>query len=106
MVLGLPYSEVAHVALEFYPDAKEAGLSCTNIQRIIKRLTGRKFESLLPSKANLEVETGLLFVHVPQSAHTVVLFQGIVYDPQTGVVWNLHAYLATRKAKPYRLLRP
>lgn len=106
MILGVTHSEIKKVALQFWPEVEKEGLSVKNAQRIIKKFRTAPFASVQTKDLNLETQTGILFVKIPAGYHAIILFQGVVYDPATGTVWNLHAYIATRKAKPYRLLIP
>ena len=106
MILGLPYQEVSKKALELFAKPHETGLSVRDTQRLIRSLTGRVFESVKAAELDLEDETGVLFVMLPHVYHAVVLFEGSVFNPTDGLMWNRHAYLATKKARPVRLLRP
>lgn len=106
MILGISYSEVSKRALTLFVKPHHAGLTVRDAQRLIRSLTGRTFESLKASLVDLDDETGVLFVKLPSDYHAVVLFEGSIYNPADGLIWNRHAYFATKKAHPVRLLRP
>ena len=108
MVLGLPYVEVSKVAEAIQPDAQYNGITMRVAQRITNKLVGRQLQSINPkaTETDLESETGVLWLRMGREYHAVVLFEGVVYNPADGLIWNLHAYLATKKAHVVRLLRP
>lgn len=108
MVLGLPYVEVSKMAETIKPDPRESGITIREAQRISQKLVGRTLQSINPkaTEIDLESETGILYVRLGREYHAVVLFEGVVYNPADGLIWNLHTYLATRKASVVRLLRP
>lgn len=105
-LLSVPYPDVLAAAVKLVADPKTDGISVRECQRIVRRLTGRVFQSLSPKDAELESETGILFCKVPGGYHAVVLFEGVVFNPQDGLVWNYSTYLASKKAHPFRFLRP
>ena len=106
MILGMPYQEVSKKAIELFTKPHETGLSVRDAQRMIRLLAGRVFQSIKATETDLDDETGVLFVKLPQDYHAVVLFEGSIYNPADGLFWNRHAYFATKKAHPVRLLRP
>lgn len=105
MISGIAYSEVSKKALELWPDPHHTGLTVREAQRLIKVLVGFMYDSIKPP-ADLDDETGVLFVKLPDSYHAVALFEGAIFNPADGLLWNRHAYLATKKAHAVRLLRP
>ena len=108
MVLGVSYSEVSSKALELFNRPHHTGLGTRDTQQLAKALVGRIFQSLRPSSEHdFTDDTGILFVKLAKiGEHAVVLFEGSVYDPSDGMLWSLHAYLATKKAHILRFLRP
>lgn len=108
MVLGVSYQEVSKKALDLFNRPHHVGLGTQDTQKLAHALVGRRFESLRPhTDHDYGDETGILFVKIPKvSEHAIVLFEGSVYDPSDGLFWNLHAYLATKKAYILRFLRP
>ena len=106
MLLGVPYSAVSAKALEFWPKSNKSGLTVREAQRVIHALAGRYFESVDARKTDLDDETGILFVKLPGDYHAVALFEGVIYNPADGLLWNRSAYCATKKAQLQRLLRP
>lgn len=105
-LLSIPYPDVKKAAHKEVEDPKATGISVRECQFIAKRLTGRTFQSVRPDNAELNIETGILFCKVPGGYHAVVLFEGILFNPQDGLVWNYETYLASKKAHPVRFLRP
>lgn len=106
MVLGLPYVQVSAMALELWPAPHKTGLTVRETQRLTKHLTGHYMQSVPTKGLTIEEETGILFVKLPDGYHAVVLFEGVLVNPADGLIWNPHAYLATVKGHPIRLLRP
>ena len=108
MVLGLPYVEVSKFAETIKPDPRESGITIREAQQIAKKLVGHPFQSINPkaTEIDLESDTGILWLRLGRDYHAVVLFEGVVYNPADGLIWNLHTYLATKKAHVIRLLRP
>ena len=108
MILGLPYHDVSKVALTVKPAPHEDGITMKEAQSICKKLVGHLFQSINPKGTDIDLDsdTGILWLRMGRDYHAVVLFEGIVYNPADGLIWNLHAYLATKKAHVVRLLRP
>lgn len=106
MISERPYKEISSAALELWPQPHKTGLSVKDTQRLLKKVLGRTWESLLPKSIQLEEETGVLFVRLSEGYHAVALFEGVIVNPADGLIWSLHAYLATKKAHPVRFLRP
>lgn len=106
MLLGIGYPEVSHKARELWPNPHRTGLTVRDAQRLIRSLTGRVFESVKAVDNELDDQTGVLFVSLPDDYHAVALFEGVIFNPADGMIWNRSAYFATKKAHPVRLLRP
>lgn len=106
MVAAVPYKDVSRKALELWPTPHTTGLSVRDAQRLLKALLGHQWLSVAPKDANLEEETGVLFVKLTNGYHAVALFEGVVINPADGLIWNLPTYLATKKGHPIRFLRP
>ena len=110
MILGIPYVNVYKVAKDIYPECGIKGLTTRQTMRIVRKL-GRTLESVSIKGLSLENETGILDVRIRREHHSVVLFEGIVYNPADGIIYNLDAYLAgaassdQAKAVPTRLFR-
>ena len=106
MILGVGYAEVSRKAREIWPNPHHTGLTVRETQRLTHALIGRSLESLDVKTVDLEDETGVLFVKLPGDYHAIALFEGVVFNPADGLIWNRSAYFATKKAHPVRLLRP
>ena len=106
MILAIPYNEVSKKALTLFEKPHSTGLSVRDTQRLSKALVGRLLQSVDAAKIDLDDETGILFVKLPGDYHAVALFEGSIFNPADGLLWNRHAYLATKKAHVVRLLRP
>ena len=104
MILGIPYVTVYRAAHALYPACGSKGLTTRQMLRVVRSL-GFHLTPTAIENANLEDETGILDVKIKQSLHAVVLFEGVVFNPADGLIYNLEAYLAG-KAKPVRLFRP
>ena len=105
MVLGIPYAEVCHTALELYPASSSAGLTTRQMLAVTRKL-GRNLQSIPIQEVQLDAETGILDVRIKRRYHAVVLFEGVVVNPADGLIYNLDTYLAARKATPSRFFRP
>ena len=108
MVLGKPYVEVSQVAETIKPDPREKGITIREAQTIAKKLVGRQFESINPKATDTDLgsETGVLYVRLGRDYHALVLFEGVIFNPADGLLWNLEAYLGNKKAHVVRLLKP
>ena len=105
MILGLPYAEVCKTALDMYPTCSHAGLTTRQMLAVTRALK-RNLLSVAIKDAQLESETGILDVRIGRRYHAVVLFEGVVFNPADGLIYNLDTYLADRKATPTRFFRP
>ena len=105
MVLGLPYSEVCSKALELYPTCSSTGLTTRQMLAVTRALK-RNLTSVPIKEAQLDSETGILDVRIGRRYHALVLFEGVVFNPADGLIYNLDTYLACRKATPSRFFRP
>ena len=106
MLCGISYNEASKKAVELFPEPHKTGLNVKETQRLIKALVGRYFESLSTKTLDLDEETGILFVKLPDEYHAVALFEGSIFNPMDGLLWNRSAYFETKKAHTVRLLRP
>lgn len=92
MLLGKPYREVSEAALVACSRPHKSGLWTPEIIRVAKHLGA----ILKPQdvKAFDEEGTGLLVVRKKNGvSHVVLLFQGVVVDPSSGLVYDLDTYL-------------
>ena len=100
MLLGLPYSEVRKAASDIYKERLKEGLDTRSMIRIAKEL-GHVLKSVPYPNPDLEPQTGILGTY----DHYVMLFEGVVYNPADGLLYDVDTYLASRKrVKPMRLL--
>lgn len=81
MALGIPYREV----LRHAPYAVIDGISLRRFHQIGAAL-GVKFS--LVKDANLEDDTGLLWVDFSRSAHLVYIHHGLLINPSDATVWS------------------
>lgn len=49
---------------------------------------------------DLDTTTGILHLEHRAGAHVVVLAEGLIFDPDGGVVWSPDVYLLSQDAKP------
>jgi len=105
MILGIPYAEVCSTALGLYPECSASGLTTRQMLAVTRALK-RNLVSVPVKDLSLEGETGILDVRIGRRYHAVVLFEGVVFNPADGLIYNLDTYLASRKATPTRFFRP
>lgn len=106
MMLGEPYPNVNQAAgqsLKKWPDPE--GLSTRQLQTIAKKL-GHVLQSVSIKDLDLHDSTGILLVRIKNYHHFVALFEGVLIDPSSGLLWNLDTFLHSEKAHPVRFLRP
>ncbi len=98
MALGQPYRAVAEVVLSVSPRALKRGLYWTEIDRV-----AASFGAVFRKTASAEDVTGLLMVADSRKCeHALALFQGIVIDPESGLLWDFDTYVS--QWKRYRIL--
>lgn len=103
MLLGLPYVEVSSMAVSLWPQAPQTGLWTTEIRKLAKKL-GHPLSSV-PIKQMVEQDTGIIVVKQPTQDHVVLLFQGVIFNPADGLLYEYDTYFANQHAKAIRLLR-
>ena len=88
------YEDVYDYAVRIYTDIT-GGLYTTEVKRVARHFKA----TLLYHRKWTEAagDTGLLLVSFRerQTNHMVLLFNGVVYDPQEGQLWEPDAYLAS-----------
>jgi hypothetical protein len=96
MLLSTPYEDVYVATAAVDPARSQRGLHLKDLQAIAAKL-GTRLEQRRRSAYDLDVDTGILKVtrDRPYWSHFVVLFRGIVLDPDGGAVYeDLDDYLA------------
>ncbi len=107
MVLGEPYETVSRVARELVDRPHDRGLYTSEIKKVAKKLGHRLTTVRISRGHDFEEVTGILLVRFKDdSEHAVVLFNGTLYDPSTGMLYLPEAYFATEEARPINLLIP
>jgi ABC-type bacteriocin/lantibiotic exporter with double-glycine peptidase domain len=105
MILGRPYLEVAEYtnkSIKGYTVG--GGLELRQI-RAIARHFGEEFQSIpINRHSDLSEETGILSI-LKKTPHVVVIFQGTIIDPASGLIYTPEAYAAYQKGRFNRLLR-
>lgn len=103
MLLEKPYIEVADAARAVDPHALDVGLTVSETRRVATKL-GRRL--VVRPEPDLDEDTGILFVKRKgqRTFHAVVLFNGSVYNPATGLLSTADAYLAIDHARIYKFL--
>lgn len=92
MLLGKPYRQISDAALVVCPRPHKSGLWTTEIIKVAKKL-GATLKREDPKTFD-EEGTGLLIVRKRNgTSHVVLLFQGIVIDPSSGLVYDKDTYL-------------
>ncbi len=106
MILGKSYQEVSAAASSFIVKPHKNGLGTGEIKKIALKL-GAKLTSTKTKGLPLDEETGIFLVRFPDKIeHAVVLFQGVIYDPYDGLLYDSTTYLSSKNAHPLNLLRP
>ena len=100
MILGRPYVEVSEMALSLFKDPHKVGLVTREIMRLLRHL-GANPTSLPLKGLSLEEETGLLLT----SGHAVVVFQGVIYDPLNGLLYQPDVYSTATHQRLVRFIR-
>lgn len=107
ILLGHPYREVYEAVLSRYKQCEKYGLEIRQMIGAAKAL-GHPLVSLPPT--DLEDATGILKVKIHSNDpddmdyHYVVVFNGVVFNPSSGLLYTLDAYLAANHARVLRLL--
>jgi len=104
MILNLDYLTVAAAASKCVKGWEKSGLTTREAMRVGRALKAR-FTSL-PASGEEDLPTGILWLRRGNTYHAVVHFNGVVYDPSDGVVWEPTTYLKATRYKPHRLLVP
>lgn len=105
MLSGRPYREVSEAAIAVSPVVHRTGLWNTELGRIARAI-GFKLRPARKIVTDPDT-TGLLVVKKKNGAgHVVVLFQGVVVDPASGLIWDLDTYLAHGSWTIRALLEP
>ena len=53
-----------------------------------------------------DAPTGILLLRRGRDYHAAVWFEGVIYDPSDGILWEPLAYWHSSKYTPYRILIP
>jgi hypothetical protein len=104
MLLGKPYPEVYQAAKAAVPTVDVKGLANTEMIEIAQILGAalkviKKYELDEDSSGILTLDRGRR-----SAAHAVILFQGVIYNPADGVVYDAETFLRDRKWKRRVLL--
>lgn len=101
MLLGLPYEDVYVAACKVDRRFARLGLAMHEMQSIAKlcgvRLARRRLY-------DIEADTGILSVRAAKYWHFVVLFRGVVVDPDAGRIFDADEYRAIHDARFCTLL--
>jgi hypothetical protein len=92
MALGVPYEDVlAHAPLAWRDGLPKAHF------HTIARAFGVRF--LPRHRADIDEETGLLWVDFKDSAHLTYVHYGVLVDPADGTLWKASEYLAAKEGR-------
>jgi ABC-type bacteriocin/lantibiotic exporter with double-glycine peptidase domain len=105
MVIGRPFREVSDAAIKTIRRKRwqSGGLETDEVLRIARKLG--VVLTRTDASGPLDEATGILLVKKPKSYHAVVVFEGVVFNPADGLLWNLDAYCHSTLSKPYELLQ-
>ncbi len=104
MILGVPYVDVVHAAAKVDPTLIRTGCTYPETRRVAKTL-GRDLR--YADHTQLDEATGILFHTRGRSMkyHAVVMFNGSLIDPSSGLIYLPEAYFAANPTfKPARLM--
>lgn len=106
MVLSLDIPTVRIAADKAVRNHVVEGISCSEALRVARRLK-KHLHAVDVASHNVPDDTvGILAVREGRHYHALVLFNGTIYDPAEGVLWEADSYLSVHRAKPYKLLLP
>ncbi len=99
MYLGETYPKVAMVALGVDRLVQKTGLSVRGLRRAARVLERGPLKRQNDwSDVDLYEATAILYLKNKQrDYHYALLFEGVVIDPANGLVWDLDAWLETKK---------
>jgi ABC-type bacteriocin/lantibiotic exporter with double-glycine peptidase domain len=89
-----PYRKVSEIALTITPNVHKEGLWTEQMQLIARKL-GVKLVARKAVVEDLDDATAILCVSKRHVEHAVMLFQGVVYNPADGQMWDLETWLTT-----------
>lgn len=95
MISGVPYRLVSEAALRVDNSIHTTGMYNDQIEKLAKKLKIK----IRYSKKWPEDATGILILDAPGHAHAVALFEGIIVDPQGGLIWDYDSFLTTNEWK-------
>lgn len=97
MYLGRAYEDVLAAAGARSRRPHHAGLFRRQITATAKALG----TPLIAARSwDLETTSGILHLEHRAGAHVVVLAEGLIFDPDGGVVWSPDVYLLSQDAEP------
>jgi hypothetical protein len=89
-LLGLDYEVIEAVAKRALRRIPKRGMDSGEIRKVLKAL-GWSMSTKL--KYDIEEETGLVVLKAGTTEHVIVAFNGSVFDPQEGVLYDPDGYL-------------
>lgn len=106
MLSGRPYREVSEAAMAISPVVHRSGLWNTELGKIARAI-GFRLRPVRKISTDPDT-TGLLVLkrRTNSDGHVVVLFQGVVVDPASGLIWDLDTYLEHGRWSVRSLLEP
>lgn len=100
MIASRPYRDVSTAALKLWERPHIDGLTVREIKRLARTVGVTLVSVKIPNMG--DEETGILVL----PDHVVVLFQGVIYNPADGLLYDYTTYTSQRRHKPSLFLRP
>lgn len=94
---GLPYATVSAKALELVPTVHTSGLWATHIAHIAKALHVKLVRKKHPDPRDTDDSGIVVMRKADGTSHVATLFQGVLIDPSSGLIYDLGTYLTTKK---------
>jgi len=94
---GRSYREVSDKALQLFPTSHKSGLWSTDLVKLGKALGVKLIRASHPDPRDTDA-TGLVVMRKKDgTSHVATLFQGVLLDPSSGLIYDLSTYLTSKK---------
>lgn len=99
MLAGKPYRDVSDAALKLSPKSHKSGMWTPEILKLAKRVGCALVKQPLDKLD--DDATGLLVVRQTDgTSHAVAVFQGVVVDPASGLLYDRETFFKTKRYRP------
>uniref|UniRef100_A0A6M3LCK4 Putative guanylylate cyclase n=1 Tax=viral metagenome TaxID=1070528 RepID=A0A6M3LCK4_9ZZZZ len=104
MLLNVTPKDAYAAARACIRNVEKGGIDVRGMKQIARRLRKSLIVVRDPTPEQLTDATGILYGRKPRGWHYMLLFQGVIYDPSDGVVWDLDEACRYKRFKPRVLL--